>query len=95
MRATRWMQATNAFLLILQTVILVRLFTVHPAGENGFDGAVRVAGQTLVGFLISAVGLTFAVVTRKALKMQRWFALIGLVTTLGWGLLFLLASVAV
>ena len=92
MKVTKWMQATDALLVILQVIVLVRLFTVHPAGEKGFDSALRVAGQTMVGLLISAVALTFAAVTRRALKMQKWFGLVSLFTTLGWGVLFLLAS---
>jgi hypothetical protein len=94
-RAARWIPAVDALLFVLEVVVLVRLFTVHPPGEGGYDGALRVAGQTLIGFFISGLALGFGAATRGALRMQSWFALLSLLTTLGWGFLFLLASVDV
>lgn len=89
------MQATDAGLFILQCVILVRLLTVQPANEKGFDFALRWAGQTLLGLKVSLAALVFAALTRKARDVQKWFLWVSLVTTIGWGLLLLLASAAV
>jgi uncharacterized membrane protein YidH (DUF202 family) len=95
MKSTRWIQVVDALFLLVQGVIFVRLFTVHASGDNGFHSALHVAGQTILGFLVSAAALAFAAFTRKALNLQRWFGLVSLFTTVAWGLLFLLASVAV
>jgi len=91
----QWIYAADALLIVGEIAVFMRLFTVHPFGEDGYHSAIRVAGKVFLVFLISVSALIFAAVTRKSLEAQKWFALFSLVTTIGWGLLFLLASVAV
>jgi hypothetical protein len=91
----QWIYAGNVLLFFGEIAMFVRLFTVHPSAEDRYHSAIQVAGQVFLGLLISVFALIFAALTRKSLKAQKWFALFSLVTTIGWGLLFLLASVAV
>lgn len=92
---SNWRQILDAAFLVAEGFILFLLLSIHPTGEHGFDAALRVAGQTLLGSLVSVASLVFAVVTRKSSKVQRRFVPLSIFTTVAWGLLFMLASTAV
>jgi hypothetical protein len=73
----------------------VRIFFWHPNIEDSYHYSIAVAGYALFGFLASGAVLLLTLRTRKRLYVRK-VILIAIIAAIPiWGLLFLLASVAV
>jgi hypothetical protein len=90
----RWTLSADVLCCVAQVLLLLCIFLVPPSGK-GFDFAVDQFGRALGGFIISVAAMIFALVTKKFWKAQGRFAIAFICTSVAWGLLCLLASVAV
>jgi hypothetical protein len=84
-----------AVFVLAQLYWLVRIFFWRPNIEDSYHYSIAIAGYALFGFFASIAVLLLAITTKRLIRPSKaTFVAMG-VAIPSWGLLFLLASVAV
>ena len=84
-----------AALVGAQLFWLARMFLWHPNIEDSYHYSIAIAGYALLGFLASGAVLLLALTTKSRFRVRKALLIAIIIAVPTWGLLFLLASVAV
>ncbi len=82
-------------LFICQLWLLYLIFGGRHADKDAFHDSINVAGYTLLGGLVSLATLPVVVVSQRNLRWGSGILVAAVAMVFAWGILFLLASVAV